>query len=146
MYFAEAHVLKQWIDKQLEIISSYGRTKSILGRVRNLPEIYSTNSYMAEHTKKSGLNFLIQSVASDINLIGFVRGMKRIRQENLRFKPHALVHDSITGEVHPNDAMRVYDIFCEEIRGILPNAFHPLGIDLELGPSWGEVKGVSKKA
>jgi DNA polymerase I-like protein with 3'-5' exonuclease and polymerase domains len=139
LYFREAHQLKKWIDTQLSLISNNGKIDSILGRTRNLPEVYSTNSYISEHHKKSGLNFLIQSVASDINLIGYTKGMKRIRKENLRFIPNALVHDSITGEAHPDDAQRVYEIFCEEIRAVLKDAFHPIKIDLELGTSWGEL-------
>ena len=71
-YFREASNLKVWIDQANDFISVNAYIYSFFGRKRRLPESKSPNRGVAGHAIRSGVNFLVQSVASDINLLGLV--------------------------------------------------------------------------
>ena len=70
---------------------------SALGRKRRLPNVMSDNRGIASHEVRSGLNFLVQSVASDINLLGAIDAHALIKNKPANI--FALVHDSILAEV-----------------------------------------------
>ena len=96
-YFRQFHKLKKWIDTSSKFIMDNGFIYSALGRKRRLPNVNSDNAGIQGHEVRSGMNFLVQSVASDINLLGGIDA-----HEELKGKPakiFALVHDSILAEV-----------------------------------------------
>ena len=59
----------------------------------------SKDKAIASHEVRSGINFLVQSVASDINLLGGIDMQKYIVKSGMDAKIFALVHDSILAEV-----------------------------------------------
>ena len=71
-YFAEFHKLKSWIEDNQKFIKQNGFIYSYFGRKRRLPNVASTDSGIQSHSIRSGLNFLVQSAASDINLLGAI--------------------------------------------------------------------------
>lgn len=143
-YFREAPQLKAWIDNNLAFIYANKFTYSLFGRKRRLPEVGSTNKGVASHAARSGLNFLIQSVASDITLLGLCDLMDWVTENKLedKIRVFATVHDSIVAEVH-ND---YYDMYAKKLteclqkdRGAsIPDC--PIKVDIEKGASWGDVK------
>ena len=143
-YFREASKLKTWIENNLAFINSQKFTYSLFGRKRRLPEVSSTNRGVASHAARSGLNFLIQSVASDITLLGLCDLMDWITENKLedKIKVFATVHDSIVAEVH-NDYIDMYSKKLTEClqtdRGAMIEGC-PIKVDIEIGPSWGDLK------
>jgi DNA polymerase-1 len=129
----------EWIRKNKMKIEQTGEATTYFGRYRYDPDVFSMNSAVAAHHVKSLVNMLIQSVASDINLFGYSSGIKEIREFDLRFEPFALVHDSIVGICHKDDVSLVVSILKRHIQNVLP-CWVPIGVDVETGPSWGEVK------
>ena len=90
------------------------------------------------HEVRSGLNFLVQSVASDINLLGAVEAHSEIVRKKLPAKIFALVHDSILAEVQ-EDAIDEYSEIIQRCvqkdRGLsIPNA--PVGCDFDIGEDY----------
>ena len=100
-YFKEARELKRFIDSSNTFIENNAYIYSFFGRKRRLPEAKSTNQGVAKHAIRSGVNFLVQSVASDINLLGLIELTDWIKQENIgnQIIPFTVVHDSIVAEV-----------------------------------------------
>lgn len=146
-YFKEAKTLKSWIDSSLNFIEDNSFIYSAFGRKRRLPEVSSPNKGVAKHASRSGLNFLIQSVASDINLLGLVDTVNWVKNENLtkEVKVFATVHDSVIAEVH-NDYIDLYaknlKACLQKDRGVyIKNC--PIVVDVEVGPSWGELSDYS---
>lgn len=87
---------------------------------------------------RSGINFLVQSVASDINLLGAIDMQNYINRNGMNSKIFGLVHDSILAEV-PEDEMEVYcnnlRSFVQKDRGVsIPNC--PVGCDFEIGDDY----------
>ena len=134
-YFNEFHQLKAWIDNNEDFIKKNGFIYSYFGRKRRLPNVASTDNSIASSSVRSGLNFLVQSAASDINLMGGIDMNEHIKAKKMKSRIFALVHDSILAEV-PDDEIEDY---CEQLqkyiqqdRGIfIPGA--PVGCDFEIG-------------
>tara|TARA_R110001599_G_scaffold146364_3_gene329577 strand:- start:601 stop:2877 length:2277 start_codon:yes stop_codon:yes gene_type:complete len=106
-YFKEFHMLKSWIEKNQKFIKQNGFIYSYFGRKRRLPNVASEDKGIQSHSIRSGLNFLVQSAASDINLLGAIDMHKHIKKQKLGARIFALVHDSILAEV-PIDEVDSY--------------------------------------
>jgi DNA polymerase I-like protein with 3'-5' exonuclease and polymerase domains len=137
-YFQTFHKLKSWIETNQKFIEQNGFTYSYFGRKRRLPNVASEDKGIKSHSIRSGLNFLVQSAASDINLLGAIDMNAFIQSQKMKSKIFALVHDSILAEV-PEDEL---DFYCENLkkfiqmdRGIsIPGA--PVGCDFEIGEDY----------
>ena len=136
--------IKRFIDSSNSQIESKQYIYSFFGRKRRLPEAKSPNRGVAQHAIRSGVNFLVQSVASDINVMGVIDLVKWIEDNGYDedIKPFTVVHDSIVSEVR-EDLVDEYVKNAKECiqrdRGLtIPNC--PIKVDFEVGPSWGELE------
>ncbi|HAW03904.1 MAG TPA: DNA polymerase [Saprospirales bacterium] len=134
-YFSTFWKLEEWLGVQKSIILKSASLYSHFGRKRRLPDAHSDNRGVQGHAVRSGLNFLVQSVASDINLIGATEAHSRIVHKGMKSKIFALVHDSVLAEVPMNEIEEYSSILREEIqkdRGIYISGA-PVGCDFEIG-------------
>ena len=137
-YFGAFHKLKAWIDDNQKFIQQNGFVYSFFGRKRRLPNVASTDAGVRSHSIRSGLNFLVQSTASDINLLGAIDMGAYIKANNMKARIFALVHDSILAEV-PEDEIEHYNEkllhFVQMDRGIsIPGA--PVGCDFDVAEDY----------
>ena len=137
-YFKEFHQLKAWIEKNQKFIKQNGFVYSFFGRKRRLPNVASTDKGIQSHSIRSGLNFLVQSTASDINLLGAIDMNAHIQKGNFGARIFALVHDSILAEVPIDEVdyyMEALQDFIQKDRGIIiPGT--PIGCDFDIGDDY----------
>ena len=133
-YFREFHKLKEWIEDNQKYIQQNGFIYSYFGRKRRLPNVASTDKGIQSHSVRSGLNFLVQSAASDINLLGAIDMNAWIKANNKKARIFALVHDSILAEVpdeEEEEYMKKLASFVQMDRGVsIPGV--PVGCDFEI--------------
>ena len=134
-YFKKFSRLRKWLNETQEFIKENGYCYSFFGRKRRLPNVFSSDKGIAAHEVRSGVNSLIQSLASDANLLGAIDTSKELEQRNMQSKIFMLVHDSIVAIV-PDDEV---DAYCELLkrntqkdRGCSIPLF-PIGVDQEVG-------------
>ena len=135
-YFEQFAGLKKWLDNQKQFIQDNGFIYSHFGRKRRLPNVFSTDKGIASHEVRSGINFLVQSIASDVNLLGAIDThneiIKRNKTKDMRI--FALVHDSILAEVKEEEVdeyMEIVQNCIEKDRGIsIPGC--PIGCDFDV--------------
>ena len=145
-YFGAFWKLEEWIESQKKLILKNGSIYSHFGRKRRLPDVLSDNKGVQGHAVRSGLNFLVQSAASDINLIGAIEAHARIKAKGMKSKIFALVHDSVLAEVPIEEVEEYSAILKEEIqkdRGIYISGA-PVGCDFEVGDDYSMGKFESK--
>ena len=132
--------LKRWLQEQEEWIKSKGYIYSAFGRKRRVSDVFSPNRKEAQHHVRSAINFLVQSVSSDINLLAGIDMQEWIKEnghaENMKI--WGLVHDSILSEVK-DEYIDLYleklAYFTQKDRGVsIPN--HPIGLDVEIGKNY----------
>ena len=145
-YFSQFHGLKTWLDRSKQFIQDNGFIYSYFGRKRRLPNVFSEDKGIAAHEVRSGINFLVQSIASDVNLLGAIDSHKEVKERGMRAQIFALVHDSILAEVDEEEV----DDYCEVVRrnvqkdrGIsIPGT--PIGCDFDIGEDYSFGKFTSK--
>ena len=133
-YFQAFPKLKQWLNNTQKLIQANGFIYTHFGRKRRLPNVFSKDKGIASHEVRSGVNALVQSVASDINLLGGIDMQKYIRKTGMKARIFGLVHDSILAEVPENEI----DLYCKKLqefvqadRGLsIPDA--PVGCDFDI--------------
>jgi len=137
-YFRTFPRLKDWLQMSKEDIEANGYIYSILGRKRRLGNVFSNDKGVASHEVRSGINFLIQSVASDINLLAGIELNQWIKDTGVDAKIIALVHDSLVLEVADKDIEEVSKVmaeFTQKDRGCsIPG--QPIGVDLDIGEDY----------
>lgn len=148
-YFRQFKELYKWIEENKAFIADNGFTYSHFGRKRRLPNVFSTDRAIRSHTIRSGINFLVQSPASDINLLAAIEMVDWLKQNKMKSRIFALVHDSILAEVE-NSELEAYKTKLKELvqkdRGLsIPNC--PIGCDFEAGEdySFGKFEKLEKE-
>ena len=118
---------------------------TIFGRRRNLPDIASKDYSVVNRAARQGLNFTIQSTASDILLCGLLGTHRRLKQEAVDARPVATVHDSIELICHKDHISKCLEIVYDELVNypFIKKHFNihfdvPLKIDAEVGHSFGD--------
>jgi DNA polymerase I-like protein with 3'-5' exonuclease and polymerase domains len=137
-YFTKFKKLKNWLDTRKSFIEQNGYTYSYFGRKRRLPNVFSSDKGIAAHEVRSGINAEVQSLASDINLLGAMGTAKDIVAANLDAKIFMLVHDSIVALVKEEHVEQ----YCEVLRRntqhdwgcSIPNC--PIGVDQDIGDDY----------
>jgi DNA polymerase I-like protein with 3'-5' exonuclease and polymerase domains len=149
-YFSKFSKLKRWLDERKTFIETNGYTYSFFGRKRRLPNVFSSDKGIAAHEVRSGINAEVQSLASDVNLLGAMGTARDIQIHGLDAKIFMLVHDSIVALVKTEQVEEYCKILkrntqhqwgCE-----IPNT--PIGVDQDIGDDYSfghfdEVYGVT---
>jgi DNA polymerase I-like protein with 3'-5' exonuclease and polymerase domains len=137
-YFSKFSKLKKWLDDRKTFIEANGYTYSFFGRKRRLPNVFSSDKGIAAHEVRSGINAEVQSLASDVNLLGAMRTAAEIKASSIDAKIFMLVHDSIVALVKTEDVERYCEVLkrntqhewgCE-----IPNT--PIGVDQDIGDDY----------
>ena len=125
-----------------DYIKQFGYAKTMFGRFRHLPNVRSPFKPVRREAFRQGLNFTIQSSASDILLCGMLGVIKKL--EGMKAKVVATVHDSIELIAPKEETKRVVEIVKDELENYhyLKENFNihlkvPLGVDVEVGTSFG---------
>jgi DNA polymerase I-like protein with 3'-5' exonuclease and polymerase domains len=137
-YFTKFNRLKKWLDERKQFIETNGYTYSFFGRKRRLTNVFSADKGIAAHEVRSGINAEIQSLASDVNLLGAMDTWDEVEREGINAKIFMLVHDSIVALVKDEDIER----YCEVLKrntqtdhGCSIKGF-PVGVDQDIGQDY----------
>ena len=125
-----------------DYIKQFGYAKTMFGRFRHLPNVRSPFKPVRREAFRQGLNFTIQSSASDILLCGMLGVIKKL--EGMKAKVVATVHDSIELIAPKEETKKVVELVKDELENYhyLKENFNihlkvPLGVDVEVGTSFG---------
>lgn len=137
-YFNTFSKLKKWLNERKDFISKNGFTYSFFGRKRRLPNVFSSDKGIASHEVRSGINAEIQSLASDMNLLGAIDTAKEVKAKGLDANIFMLVHDSIVAVVKDEDVESYCEILkrnTQKDRGCSIVGF-PIGVDQDIGQDY----------
>ena len=149
-YFNKFSMLKKWLNERKTFIETNGYTYSFFGRKRRLPNVFSSDKGIAAHEVRSGINAEVQSLASDINLLGAMATANEIKAKGLDAKIFMLVHDSVVALVKDE----CVEQYCEILKRNTQQKWGceiletPIGVDQDIGDDYSfghfdEVYGVT---
>jgi DNA polymerase-1 len=94
-FFHEHPKIKKFMIHQEKVLIKHGYIKSLFGRKRRLPQVYSDNEQEAAYAVRLSVNMPCQSAASDMNLFASVLNYWKMRQGKLPFMQETCnVHDA----------------------------------------------------
>ena len=132
----------RYMDTIDDYIKQFAYAKTIFGRYRHLPNVRSPFKNVRREAFRQGLNFTIQSAASDILLCGMLGVIEKLK--GMKAKVVATVHDSIELIAPKSETKKVVEIVKDELENYhyLRENFHinlkvPLAVDVEVGSSFG---------
>jgi len=134
-YFKKFSKLKNWLDTRKSFIEQNGYTYSYFGRKRRLPNVFSSDKGIAAHEVRSGINAEVQSLASDVNLLGAMGTANDVTKANIDAKIFMLVHDSIVAlvkEEHVEQYCEILKRNTQQDWGCSIPGF-PIGVDQDIG-------------
>jgi len=136
-YFERYNGVKRFMDQAVVDARATGQTSTLLGRIRELPEIHSPNMGIRQFAERSAINTPIQGTAADLIKLAMIGCHKAIAEENLNARMLLSVHDEIVFEVEKT----AVDNVSARIRDIMEHIWElkvPLKVNIATGKNWAE--------
>jgi DNA polymerase-1 len=136
-YFKRYKGVKQFMDQTIIDARETKRTSTLLGRIRLLPDINSSNKNVREFAERTAINTPIQGTAADLIKLAMINIDAAFREKGLRAAMLLSVHDEIVFEVPQEELATVKDLVKEIMEGIWELKV-PLKVNVVVGSNWAE--------
>ncbi len=131
-YFETYPKIKEFIDKTVADAKETGKTTTIYGRIRPIPELTSSNFMQRQFGERVAMNAPIQGTAADIIKIAMMRVHDRLIKEGYESRLILQVHDELLIETKESEKDAVIALLEEEMHQVAS-----LRVPLEVGTEWG---------
>ncbi|MGZ4112053.1 MAG: DNA polymerase I, partial [Tumebacillaceae bacterium] len=138
-YFAKFPGVKRYMEEIVEQARRDGYVTTLLGRIRNLPDINASNFNVRSFAERTAMNTPIQGTAADIIKKAMVNVAKALQHENLRTRMLLQVHDELIFECPPNEIEALTELVRREMEQVTVLSV-PLKADINVGDTWYEAK------
>ena len=136
-YFEVFSGVKEYMDRVVKEGAERGMVKTIMGRVRYLPELKSGNRNIRSFGERLAMNTPIQGSAADIIKLAMNMVYKRLKEEGLKSRLVLQVHDELIIETHRDELERVKSLLRECMEGAVKLKV-PLEVKMSMGRNWYE--------
>jgi DNA polymerase-1 len=137
-YFARYKGVRAFIDRAIESAEKTGTTSTLLGRIRQLPEIHSTNRNIRGFAERTAVNTPIQGTAADLIKLAMIRIDRVLREKSFRSAMLLTVHDELVFEAPPDEIENLRDEVIDSMENIWPDLKVPLKVNIDTGNNWAE--------
>ena len=138
-YFERYRGVKEYLDRHLEEVRKTGFTRTLFGRIRQIPEIQAPPGAMRALGERIALNTPLQGTAADLIKLAMIDIDRKLAGSKLGARMTLQVHDELLFEV-PRAGM-------EELRTLVKDAMErvhplrvPLVVDVKAGPNWRDME------
>jgi DNA polymerase-1 len=131
-YFERYSGVKAYMERAVEEARRTQRSSTLLGRIRLLPDIASSNSTVRQFAERTAINTPIQGTAADLIKVAMIRVAALLKRQQLKTVMLLSVHDEIVFEVPPDEL--------ELVRRLIPEAMErvwELKVPLKVNVAWG---------
>jgi DNA polymerase I len=135
-YYTQFSSIKQFMDKVVNNVARDGFVTTMMGRVRYIDDIDSSNKGVQQAAERMAINTCVQGSAADIIKKAMCDVLPVIQQ--LQSCMVLQVHDELVFDVHPTEL----DIVINKIKPIMESCMVldvPLLVDVESGVNWGDL-------
>ncbi len=142
-YFERYPGVKIWIDKTIQEARTNGYVKTLLGRIRYLPDIQATNGSIRGFAERTAMNTPIQGTSADVIKLAMIKIADAHKQGVWQGNMLVQVHDELLFEI-PHDQLASSQ---SKIKHLMENAIPlriPVIVDLKVGNNWSQMTPVGK--
>jgi DNA polymerase I len=137
-YFARYKGVKRFIDQTIEEARKTSKTSTLMGRIRFLPDINSSNRNVRQFAERTAVNTPIQGTAADLIKVAMIHVDKAIRENHLKTAMILSVHDELVFEVPPDELDMVRQLVKTAMEDVWELKI-PLKVNLGWGKDWAEI-------
>jgi DNA polymerase-1 len=123
------------MDKTISECKANGYVKTIMNRIRYIPEINSSSPILKAQGERIAMNTPIQGSSADIIKVAMVKVYNRLKSENLNANLILQVHDELLVECDKDCAETVAKVVKEEMESVIKLEV-PLTVEVNIGGSW----------
>ena len=138
-YFNTYPGVKKFLDETVAKAKQTGVTHTMFGRIRQVPELSSSNFMQRSFGERIAMNSPIQGTAADIIKIAMLRVHERLKKENRKSSLILQIHDELLIETHKDEVEIVKQILEEEMDNAVQLRV-PLVIGISEGENWYQAK------
>jgi DNA polymerase I len=136
-FFEQYAGVRRYMTEVVDQARVSGQTRTLLGRVRMLPDLLSKNRMQREAAERVARNTPIQGSAADIIKLAMAAIARRLHGERLQSRMLLTVHDELVFEAPPAEETVLEQLVVECMESALALDV-PLRVDKGWGRSWGE--------
>jgi len=136
-YFKKHAGVKRFMEHTIQTARQNGYVTTLLGRIRPLPEITSTNAAIRQQAERLAINTPVQGTAADLIKIAMVRVSKTLQARNLLTKMLLQIHDELLFEVPENEIDETQELITLEMEAALELSV-PLKVEFGRGKNWAD--------
>jgi DNA polymerase-1 len=130
-----------WVEKNLAEAKQNGCVRTLLGRVRWLPDLAAKNTAVRQFTERAARNTPIQGGSADIIKLAMIEIAKDLAKSKRDAVMLLQVHDELLFEVAKDEV----PAFSKWVRGVMEGAVKlrvPLVVDVKAGPNWQDMEKI----
>lgn len=138
-YFTKYHGVREYMDSIKASAHENGYVKTIMNRIRYIPELKSANASIRSFGERAAMNTPIQGSAADIIKLAMVKVYNKLKSEGMKSRLILQVHDELIVEATLDEAEKVRELLRYEMENAVKLDV-PLTVDLSSGKSWYDAK------
>ncbi len=136
-YFVQHKGVEKYIETVLEEARSKGFVRTLLGRIRYMPEMNNPDPAVRQLGERTAMNAPIQGTAADIIKMAMVNIHRKIMEGGLASRLIMQIHDELVFEVKEEELDRMEEIVRREMENVI-RLDVPLKVSLGVGKNWAQ--------
>ena len=138
-YFERYPKIEMYMKQNVEFAKENGFSRTLFGRKRQIPEVYSNNYNIRSFGERVAMNMPLQGSASDIIKLAMIRVNNEFIKNKLNSKIIVQVHDELVVDVYPGELNDVQKILKTEMENVV-DLDVKLTVNIESGKTWYDAK------
>jgi DNA polymerase-1 len=136
-YFARYSGVKRFLEQTIAEARHTQQTSTLLGRIRILTDINSSNHIIRQAAERTAINTPIQGSAADLIKVAMIQVNQALSEKRLKSAMLLTVHDELVFEVPPDELKVVTRLVKNVMEGVWELKV-PLKINIAHGHNWDE--------
>jgi DNA polymerase-1 len=137
-YFARYPAVRRFIDETIARARETGTVRTLLGRLRRLPDLRAKNVPIRMEAERQAVNTPVQGSAADLIKKAMIDLHRELRERGMKSRLILQIHDELLLEAPEGEALRARDLVKATMEGALALDV-PLVADARIGRNWAEV-------
>jgi DNA polymerase-1 len=138
-YFEKYQGVRAWIDRTLEEARRTGRVRTLFGRIRPIPDIYSRDYNVRGFAERTAVNSPIQGTAADIIKLAMIAVDRALKANKLAARMTLQVHDELVVESPRSEVAEVQELLRREMEQAATLDV-PLVVETRAAENWKDAK------
>ncbi len=140
-YFNRYPKVGEFINKVYKEVQAKGYVRTILGRIRRLPDINSFNMQLREFSQRQAVNSPIQGSCADLVKIAMLRIYEGFKKKELKSQMIMQIHDELIFDVVKSEVDKVKEIVRKNMEDAL-KLIVPVVVNVKVGQDWGHMEEI----